>query len=1214
MAAKKTIAQLSADVLKLETQLKTLNAQIALLPKNTEAFNKALASQEEIYKKAKKAGEELSKSSSTLTVNNVNHKASIEQSNKALNSLQATLKKTESFVNSLATAEKKASEQKRKDAESILKKIEADAIKEFNIRKEAYNKRKKQEADAAEAERKQREAQQKEKLRQEEANQKKINKILSDYRKEAEREATKQAKSNDFFGSLRGSFTPEKLGSTLGTVTRFLGIGSAVFAVVDGLKQLTVESVRVFAQLEKGFAQLSAVAGATTEQMRLLQKQTFDVAASTGYTTSEIIELQTNLVKLGIPIQDVSSSIQGIAVAAKAMGVDLSQVGEAVFRVSNQFGLGASEASVTAAILTRAVNESALTFDEFGTAIQYVGPVAKQAGLSFRETAGYMQILSDAGFKASKIGTGLRDIFIDLKQPGESLSQTILRLSKENIGLSEAVDLVGKTSASQFLVLLRNAEIIEQLSSETYNAKMATEDLSKLLLQTAKNMSTVSANVASLSTAWESYQFGIGGAIAKTEILLDILDELDSKAAQTARAYKAIQFQSEERVQGAIGFFQRGRRGAAVNQLALPNTLGQLDDRQEALLDRYFNAGMDAQKLSSGDQILLFRLMRQEQDAVNELIGVYRLIEEQVKAIELEREAISIRNMQRAKYQVYLDSVEAASGQNKIDKADKLNRAFYAEELRLKKKLTTAKTEEDKRQVELQIQAQKDLSSKLDELVSGTKDQLEEDAKAEDKRLKAQNKALDEEYKRLKETIETRKEDYKQKVESLELEKQLAQETGDLEKLYQIDLQLISERVKAYAELTKNIDDSKIATADQKDELKDSLDVFRVNNKDLSDSVEEVSKVFKKFLELNPQGPSSIASPEFFDKFIEDYISGLEKAIGTISEQDRERLRLLLQAKLGEAFGANAVSENPTPDGGKGGRKKKPGIDSEDFKEELKKLANDAASALSESIEVIRDAAFDNLIGKLNAEKDAIQERYDFEDKVLRSQLDSQLITQEEYERKLESIKKKKIQSENAIQKKIFEAEKKRDRQNAGLAVAEAIASLAINNFKKFDTASGLILTGIGAAIAGAQYAAQLSAINQRQFFPTRFAEGGVVNGPSHAEGGVPFTVKGRGGYEMEGGEFIVNKEATKRNYSLLRQINDSVKPSKYSVGRKFAAGGMVNAEEISVRQIELLENIAYATGTTSINTAKPVRAFVSSDDLRKSDVDLRVKERNSNL
>jgi hypothetical protein len=82
----------------------------------------------------------------------------------------------------------------------------------------------------------------------------------------------------------------------------------------------------------------------------------------------------------------------------------------------------------------------------------------------------------------------------------------------------------------------------------------------------------------------------------------------------------------------------------------------------------------------------------------------------------------------------------------------------------------------------------------------------------------------------------------------------------------------------------------------------------------------------------------------------------------------------------------------------------------------------------------------------------------------------------------------------------------------------------------------------------------------------------------------------------------------------LLRQINDSVKPSSYSSGRIFAAGGIVKAEELGVRQLQLLESIAMATGGTYKNTSKPVRAFVSADDLRKSDVDLRIKEKNSNL
>ena len=1030
--------------------------------------------------------------------------------------------------------------------------------------------------------------------------------------KDASNLQNKAATGGGFLDKFLGSFSPQKLGSTLGTVTRFLGIGTAVFQAVEGFKQLTVESFKTFARLEQGFANLGAISNASAEQMQKLKTAALETAIQTGFTADQVIELETNLIKLGVSVDDTVASISTIAIASKALGQDVSAVGETLFKISNQFGLSSGEISITAATLVSSINESALTFEEFGTAIQYVGPIAKQAGLDFEQTAGFMEILSNAGFRASKIGTGLRDIFIDIKKPGESLTQTISNLAGQNLSLSQAVDLVGKTSAAQLLVLTRNVEEVNALNDATEQRIRNEEKISSLILQNSKQMNTTEQRLGILNAAWTQYKLRIGEAITGTELFLKVIGFLDKKSEQYARSVIAISGASQSQVQSAISQTRQNRSAIkpAIGLLS-PESLKVLTEeakRTETTLDNLLR------KLASGRADYLTAYGVGTRNAAQEYLGLVGILTEETNKLVKSENISLIRLDQEKKFTQDFAKLQKSNFSERVKVAGTITDKLITEEKRLSTLIKKETNDREKELLKVRLETTKDLLESVSEYYVDQEDIKDEADKKENERLEKTKELQDAEEKRLKKLIEDRKREYEQKVESLELEKQLAEETGDLEKLYQIDLQLISERIKNYSELTKIIDDSTIATKEQKDEFKNSLDVFRVNNKDIADSVEDVSKLFKKFLELNPQGPSSIASPEFFDKFIQDYISGLEKAIGNISEEDRKRIESLLQAKLGEAFGANAVSENPTPDGGKGGRKKKPGIDSEDFKEELKKLANDAASALSESIEVIRDAAFDNLIGKLNAEKDAIQERYDFEDKVLRSQLDSQLITQEEYERKLESIKKKKIQSENAIQKKIFEAEKKRDRQNAGLAVAEAIASLAINNFKKFDTASGIILTAIGATIAGAQYAAQLSAINQRQFFPTRFAEGGIVNGPSHAEGGVQFSVKGRGGYEMEGGEFIVNKEATKRNYSLLRQINDSVKPSKYSVGRKFAAGGMVNAEEISVRQIELLENIAYATGTTSINTAKPVRAFVSSDDLRKSDVGLRVRERNSNL
>lgn len=91
----------------------------------------------------------------------------------------------------------------------------------------------------------------------------------------------------------------------------------------------------------------------------------------------------------------------------------------------------------------------------------------------------------------------------------------------------------------------------------------------------------------------------------------------------------------------------------------------------------------------------------------------------------------------------------------------------------------------------------------------------------------------------------------------------------------------------------------------------------------------------------------------------------------------------------------------------------------------------------------------------------------------------------------------------------------------------------------------------------------------------TKFAKGGVLNGPSHAQGGI----KTRFG-ELEGGEFVVNKRSTQSFMPLLSAINE--------VGnRKFANGGMMTTmdsikELMAAQQIPVVKTYVVASEMTS--------------------------------
>ena len=53
--------------------------------------------------------------------------------------------------------------------------------------------------------------------------------------------------------------------------------------------------------------------------------------------------------------------------------------------------------------------------------------------------------------------------------------------------------------------------------------------------------------------------------------------------------------------------------------------------------------------------------------------------------------------------------------------------------------------------------------------------------------------------------------------------------------------------------------------------------------------------------------------------------------------------------------------------------------------------------------------------------------------------------------------------------------------------------------------------------------------------------KGGLLNGPSHKKGGIPVVIKSTGEeIEVEGGEIIVNKAASKKHCKVLSKINQS--------------------------------------------------------------------------
>lgn len=111
----------------------------------------------------------------------------------------------------------------------------------------------------------------------------------------------------------------------------------------------------------------------------------------------------------------------------------------------------------------------------------------------------------------------------------------------------------------------------------------------------------------------------------------------------------------------------------------------------------------------------------------------------------------------------------------------------------------------------------------------------------------------------------------------------------------------------------------------------------------------------------------------------------------------------------------------------------------------------------------------------------------------------------------------------------------------------------------------GPVFAGFMGALGAVQVgliAKQIGAIK-----PIKYADGGILQGKSHAQGGIPV---GNTGLEVEGGEMVVNKKDTARYADVLAKINRNDPSVRYLQGsskkvnadtkiRKFANGGQLN-------------------------------------------------------
>ena len=1032
--------------------------------------------------------------------------------------------------------------------------------------------------------------------------------------------ATKSAKKSQdgFFSGF---------GKRLTTLGKYLIATKLISAAVGGLSAIFIGGARKAIELDKAFADLSAVAGLTVEELDKVKQTANEVAGVTSLTAVEVVALQKELAKLGVPVDDIQNLTKPIALLSQALGESGQQTAVTLQKIQNAYALTSEEAGDTANTLLGAVNESALNLQDLGVGLQYAGASAKASGVSLEQTTSLLGVLANNGIKASTAGTGLRKIFIELAKEGITFNEFLEDMAENNISLAEAQDRFGTRAANQAVIIAQNVDEYRALNAEL-------GENTRLFEANAKQMGSTQGQIDILISAFDKFLVQFMDFVTQTDLFIDLIGRLSPEAKGQALIYRELAAENENVTNAvnnlidanvAFGEQTEGTYNTVDDMITLLVEFGEISEDQGKVLARNFKrSGLEANQFAEF-------VAKNNKQLLAVIEGAQALAEDEAKII-------TDRNV-----------AEAAANETYQE------RAAILEELR-QKAIKGNLTDEEKLMLENEIAKQLNYNQKVREDARGLT--IEENTVLE-KRIKLYERLQEE----LKNVVNAETSDEgrgnKERFDLKRFEVENDRRIQLLKDRRAFELEAAAtqeERNDIEIEYARLIAD---AYSDMSDEIQaawDAVDQSLYSNgvsvENLISKYEELGilngetlvKVFQGFSK-GFEADTKEAIKEAGDllkngiiKDVDEYNAKIEEAIqknkdvfkqslaslvatGELTQQQAEQLgqaidnistdpKKLFDAEstfLGRLFGLNEkeyiaeTSEQAAAEY------------AEDINKRLLELSELGIKEIADVYDAFADEKIENLRNQADAELDVIKERYRIEEEILKSSLQNQLITESQFRVKQTELKRAQIAEENAVNQKLFQQEQQQDRFNAVVQGAEQIALVLAREIAAKGFPAGLVSGAAGASIIGASTAARVTAINQRKFFPKKFEDGGMVYGPSHAEGGVPFTVQGQGGYEMEGGEFIINKRSASMHRELLERINASGRTSATQGKQIFANGGVVTAKKEDA-SLEYLRAIAESNVDIAAESKKPTRAFVSSKDLQNDRRERSIRNNNDRV
>jgi len=218
-------------------------------------------------------------------------------------------------------------------------------------------------------------------------------------------------------GQSMGLFTAHTLVAAAATYAFVKAIGATVSA--GALLSQSMQRVYAVTGI------LGERTGDVTDKMKAMAFAVRDVAKGTIFTANEVAAGAVEFAMAGFTAEDSASALSATASLAAIGMTDMATAARTAANILNAFGMEATSLQRVVDRMAVAVTDSMMDIKQLAQSLSYVGPLAAATNTSFKDTVIILELMHDAGIKATKAGTALRRGMVNLLNPTKKQQDVI---------------------------------------------------------------------------------------------------------------------------------------------------------------------------------------------------------------------------------------------------------------------------------------------------------------------------------------------------------------------------------------------------------------------------------------------------------------------------------------------------------------------------------------------------------------------------------------------------------------------------------------------------------------------------------------------------------------------------------------------------------------------------------------------------------------------